>query len=53
MVKLCGTATGHSAVTRAGKPKFLKKKFLVFFVFLKVLMYEDRAQNHDPEIHEE
>jgi len=35
---------------------FFKKKFLgfkIFKVFLKVLMYEDRSQNYNLEIHEE
>ena len=39
------------------KPCFSEKKFLkVFFRFLKVfkvLMYEDRTQNSEPEVHEE
>ena len=46
-----------------GKPKFLESffsfsSFLGFYFkafksFLKILMYEDRTQNYDPEIHEE
>ena len=39
-------------------PKFLKNKFwgftyLGFKGFFNVLIYEDRTQNDDPEIHEE
>jgi len=46
----------HAHTTGLEKPRFFKKKFLgfkIFKVFLKVLMYEDRSQNYNLEIHEE